>query len=114
MPLRQYSWSLTYLTRLCASRDPDTPPPLSTACANVLLLCIRGRVVAQLPNDLVEMENIMMPLADLPSGQTIQATIDETLMNCLCQLRNEEAMRSHYPWEYLHLPSVIQVLFQCS
>jgi hypothetical protein len=61
------------------------PPSVNTACADVLLPCIRGRVAAQLPNYLVEMEN--MPLADLSSGQTIQATSDDTLMNCLCQSR---------------------------
>ncbi len=30
-----------------------------------------------------------MPLADQPSGHTIQATSDEILMNCLCQSRAE-------------------------
>ncbi len=39
--------------------------------------------MAQLPNDLVELKNML--LADLPSGQIIQATSDDTLMNCLCQ-----------------------------
>ncbi len=28
--------------------------------------------------------------------------------------RNKEATHSHNPWEYLFLPSVIQVRFQCS
>jgi hypothetical protein len=28
--------------------------------------------------------------------------------------RNEEVTHSHYPWDYLHLPSVIHVRFQCS
>jgi hypothetical protein len=56
------------------------------ANSDVLLSFIRCRVVAaQQPNDPVEMKN--MPLADLPSGQTIQATSDETLMKFLCQLR---------------------------
>ena len=67
--------------------EQNLPPHIApyngyTAYADVLTPCIRGRVVAQLP-DVVELEHI--PLDDIPPHQTIQVTSDDTLMHCLCR-----------------------------
>ena len=53
-----------------------------TAYTDVITPCIRGRVVAQLQDE-VELEHI--PLDDISPHQTIQTTSDDTLMRYLCQ-----------------------------
>ena len=53
-----------------------------TAYTDVITPCIRGRVVAQLQDE-VELEHI--PLDDIPPHQTIQTASDDTLMKYLCQ-----------------------------
>jgi hypothetical protein len=66
---------------------PQTAPhsnndSILTAYTDVITPCIRGRVVAQLQDE-VELEHI--PLDDIPPHQTIQTASDDTLMKYLCQ-----------------------------
>ena len=70
------------------ARFEHTLPPhtashnVLTAYADVITPCIRGRVVAQLQDE-VELEHI--PLNDIPAHQTIQGVSDDTLVQYLCR-----------------------------
>ncbi len=69
-----------------AMAEQTLPPQTAAHCiltayTDAITPCIRGRVVAQLQDE-VELEQI--PLDDIPPHQTIQTASDDTLVKYLC------------------------------